>query len=150
MTSLPLLVSWFFYSAYIDHFEQRIAPLRALAKLEMEAVVTKLLTPAHADAKSDMINAFCSDPCIQRFSYDMTPYLLTDFSGLGFGYDLCQPDANHPASIAAMHCERAGGDCEFLLRGTKLRLRSTGFRSRAAEISPLPLGRSICFRLGDS
>ena len=119
-----------FYSMYIPCFEQRISPLRDLAKLEMETVITDQLTPAHQAAKLDMIDAICSDPCIGRFDYNKRSYLLTDFSKKGFGYDLCQPDSDHPASMEAMRREMEGGDCEFLLPNTTLRLRSTGFGSR--------------------
>ena len=55
-----------FYSCYIPCFEQRIEPLQNLTKLnmEMESVITDLLTPEHDSAKRDMIDAITSNPCI--------------------------------------------------------------------------------------
>ena len=61
------------------------------------------------------------------------PYLLTDFSKMGFGYNLCQPDSNGPASMTAMHHEIEGSECEFPLPESTLRLRSTGFGSRTTR-----------------
>ena len=122
-----------FYSIYIPYFEQRIVRLRELSKQEMETNITDQLTPAHLAERDDMINAICSDPCVARFDYNARPYLLTDFSSKGFGYDLCQPDSNHAPSVAAMHREMAGSECEFLLPKTTLRLRTTGFGSRATK-----------------
>ena len=122
-----------FYSAYIPCFEQRIKLLRDLTKFDITHNIQSLLTPAHHAAKRDMIDAICSDPCIARFDYSKRSYLLTDFSSLGFGYDLCQPDGNDPASMAAMQLEIAGGECQFLLPKSTLKLRSTGFGSRTTR-----------------
>ena len=65
----------------------------------MEADITALMTPAHAAEQEDMILALTSDPCIACFDYTKRPYLLTDFSKLGFGYDLCKPNSDD-----ASHC----------------------------------------------
>jgi hypothetical protein len=88
-----------FYSAYVPCFEQQIKLLRDLTKFDMTPNIESLLTPAHHAAKRDMIDAICSDPCIARFDYLKRSYLLTDFSSLGFGYDLCQPDGNEPGYV---------------------------------------------------
>ena len=121
-----------FYSMYILYFEQRVSCLRQLASLDMEADVTQLLTKEHEDARRDMILAITSDPCIARHDYKKRSYLLTDFSKLGFGFNLCQPN-DDPESLAAMRREMEGGECEFLKPGSKLLLKSTGFGSRKAR-----------------
>ena len=118
-----------FYSMYIPYFEQRAAPLRSLASLEIEANISHLITDVHLKARDDLIGAITSDPCIARFDHTKRPYLLTDFSKLGFGYNLCQPNDDKD-SIAAMRREMEGGDCEFLTKDSKLLLRTTGFGSR--------------------
>ena len=89
-----------FYSMYIPCFEQRIASLHLLTKNDMKTVIINLLTPEHEAEKLDMVNAICSDPFIARFDYKKHPYLLTYFSKKGYGYDFCQPDSDHPASMA--------------------------------------------------
>ena len=48
-----------------------------------------------------------------RYDFEQCPYLLTDFSKIGFGYDLCQPN-DEVDSMAAMRREMEGDDCEFL------------------------------------
>ena len=54
---------------------------------------------------------------------------MADASKLGFRYNLCQPN-DDPSSIAAMEREMAGGECEFLTKGSKLLLRTCGLGSR--------------------
>ena len=118
-----------FYRKFIPYFDHRAATLRDLAKLEMTASVVKLLTPDHAAAQKDLIDALVSDPCLARHDPEKRPYLLTDYSKFGFGYEIAQP-SDDPASLAAMHCKILGGDCEFLLPRSILQLRPTGFGSR--------------------
>ena len=95
-------------------------------------------TDAHEAARTDLIKAILDDPCLARYDYAKRPYLLTDFSKLGFGYDLCQPDSDHAPSLAAMEREMNGAECEFLLPKVDLRLRTTGFGSRRSR------GRERC------
>ena len=109
--------------------EQRVACLRLLASMDMDADITHLMTDERKRTREDMISAILSDPCIARYDFRKRPYLLTDFSKLGFGYNLCQPN-DDAASLAAMNREMAGGDCEFLRPKSKLLLRTTGFGSR--------------------
>jgi len=102
-----------FYSKYIPCFEQRVAPLRPLASLEMEQSVSNLMKEEQLAARQDMITAVLSDPCVGRFNPKKRSYLMMDASKLGYGYNLCQPN-DDPASIAAMEREMARGECEFL------------------------------------
>ena len=60
-------------------------------------------------------------------------YLLTDFSKLSFDYDVYQPNSDDPASMAAMKLEIKGGECQFLLPKSILRLRLIGFGSRTTR-----------------
>lgn len=126
-----------FYSIYIPYFEQRATPLRPLAKLEMEADITQQITPEIAGAREDPITAILSDPCVAHFNHKKKSYLLTDVSKLGYGYNLCQTN-DDPASIAAMEREMAGGECEFLMNGSKSILCSCGMVSRKSR------GREPC------
>ena len=91
-----------FYGKFIPYFEHRAAPLRDLAKLEMIAPVVELLNPTHVAAKKDLIGALVSDPCLARHDPATRPYLISDFSKFGFGYEIVQPSDN-PASLVAMH-----------------------------------------------
>ena len=75
-----------------------------------------------------MILTIVSDPCVARYDFKKRPYLLTDFSKLGFGYNLCQPNSD-PNSTAAMEHTIDSGNCEFLRPQSKLLLRTTGFGS---------------------
>ena len=70
----------------------------AINKVEMETVITTKLGPEAMNAREDLITAFCSDTCIARFDHRLRTYLLTDFSKLEFGYDICQPDVDHVGS----------------------------------------------------
>ena len=106
-----------------------MALLRALAKLDLETNIESMMEEEHYKAREDMIMAILSDPCLARYDCNKCPYLLTDFSKVGFGYNLCQP-ADDPDSLAAMQREMDGGDCEFLKAESKLLLKSTGFGSR--------------------
>jgi hypothetical protein len=87
---------------YIPYFEQRVASLRPLASMDMDADVSGLMTAERQRARKDMISAIIDDPCIARYDFRKRPYLLTDFSKLGFGYNLCQPN-DDPTSLAAMN-----------------------------------------------
>ena len=55
--------------------------------------------------------------------------MLTDFPKLGSGYNICQPN-DDAASLAAIHREMAGGECELLHPKSKILLRTTRFGSR--------------------
>jgi hypothetical protein len=75
-----------FYLMCIPYFKQRVAPLRPLASLEMDANVSDPMTKKWHRARADMISAIVEDPCIAHYDFRKRPFLLTDFSKLGFGY----------------------------------------------------------------
>ena len=82
--------------------------------------------------------ALISDPCIAQYDFQKRPFILTDFSKLGFGYDLRQPN-DDPDSLATMNREMAGGDCEFLQPQSKLLLRAL----RALTLAKPTAGKPI-------
>ena len=75
-----------------------------------------------------MILAITEDPCITRYEFRKRLYLLTDFSKLGFSYNLYQPN-NNPSSLAVMNWEMAGSKCELLRPKPKLLLHTSGFEA---------------------
>ena len=113
----------------------------------MEVIVEELMKSEHFDAKRDLIDAILSDPCIACHDFRKRCILLTDFSVLGFGYNMCQPNDN-PASLAAMDRKMAGTECEFLRPDSQLKLRTTGFGSRKTQGREnklhLHLGEEFC------
>ena len=80
-----------FYATYIPWFEERAAPFRELINLNMQSDVKPLMKEKHFKAREDLIMAILSDPYLARFDYKKRPYLSTDFSKKGDGYNLCQP-----------------------------------------------------------
>ena len=97
--------------------------------MELHTNITHLITDDQKRACENMIVAIISDPCIARYDFKKRPYLLFDWSKLGMGYNLCQPN-NDSDSLAAMQREAEGGETEFLRPKSKLLLRTTGFGSR--------------------
>ena len=65
----------------------------------MDHEIIGMLNIEHESTKVDMINSVISDPCISCYDFEKRPYLLIDFSLVGFGYDLCQPNYE-PDSMA--------------------------------------------------
>jgi hypothetical protein len=68
-------------------------------------------------------------PILQRASIRKRFYLKTNFSSLGLGFALCQPD-NTTESLAAMKREGEGDECKFEFCLSKLRLKPIAFESR--------------------
>ena len=68
-----------------------------------------------------MISAICDDPVIEQYDYTKCPYFLMDFSTKRFIYVIC-PSGNNPDSLATIHSEMDGGDCDFFVKDTKLDL----------------------------
>ena len=57
----------------------------------MDHDITVMLKIELDSAKVEMINAVISDLYMAFYDFEKHPYLLTDFSKVGFGYDLWQP-----------------------------------------------------------
>jgi hypothetical protein len=84
----------------------------------------------HQDLYDDIKKQLLSAPILQRADIKKRFYLKSDFSSLGLGFALCQPD-DSTAAISAMKREDAGGPCEFdLLTKSELRLLLITFGSR--------------------
>ena len=68
--------------------------------MDLDTEVASIMTGKHHKAREDMIMAILSDPCVARYDFNKHPYLLTDFSTKGFGYNICQPadDPDSPSS----------------------------------------------------
>ena len=58
-----------FNSMYIPYFEQRVACLRPLAAMELEADVSSAMSEEHESAQKGMNNAITSDPCLAHFDH---------------------------------------------------------------------------------
>ena len=103
--------------------------------MDLDTEVSSLMAGGHHKAREDMIMAILSDTCVAKYDFNKRPYLLTDFSKRGFGYNLCQP-ADDPDSLAAMK---------------RLMLKFTGFGSRRARDREADLhshlGKRICIGL---
>ena len=81
-----------FYSCFIPNFELCILPLRSITSHEYTNPVGELWTSDAKAAFDDIKSAILDDSCIQRFDHKKLIVIRTDFSGLGFGYVLLQPD----------------------------------------------------------
>ena len=119
-----------FYSKYIPQFELRISRLQDLiVKREYTDPIADLWTDDCQLAFDDIRHAIISDPCLIRFNYRRLIVLRTDFSSLGFGYVICQP--NHDsASEAAMAAYRSGSDFLFMTSDSTATLRPVAFGGR--------------------
>jgi hypothetical protein len=123
-----------FYLRWCPWFEMKIKPMR-------EAIADHTLdhTFVGSEFGEPAIKAFrfirdyiLSKPILQRANIKKRFYLKTDFSALGLGFALCQPD-DSPESTAAMNREDAGGECEFEFCMSKMRLLPVAFGSRKTK-----------------
>jgi hypothetical protein len=121
-----------FYNRWIPYFEIKIQPLRRLIATCPLDVPFKAnqFSMEHQKLYDTVKNCILTAPILQRADIHKRFYLKTDFSSIGLGFALCQPD-NSDKAIAAMKREDAGGPCEFdLLSSTELRLLPVAFGSR--------------------
>jgi hypothetical protein len=120
-----------FYLKWMPSFELKIAPIRKIIKdYGLDEKLIALSDTTKANQVYEYVKAFhLSEPIPQRANIHKTFYLKKDFSALGFGYALCQPD-DTPEALAAMRREDEGGKCEFGRCRTKLRLKPCSFGAR--------------------
>ena len=119
-----------FYSLYIHHFELRISALRAITtKLEYTEDVAPVWTDEAEAAFCDIRDAILSDPCLMRFNHQRLVVIRTDFSSVGFGCVVLQPDTDE-TSEAAMLAYRAGQDFSFMTKNSAATLRPVAFCGR--------------------
>lgn len=112
-----------FYLRWISFFEIKIKPLRELIKQHpIDHVFTEEeFTSDHKAIFEQIRKYILSKPILQRADITKRFYLKTDFSKVGLGWALCQPD-NSKTSLDAMKREDEGGECEFdlTLKGPRL------------------------------
>jgi hypothetical protein len=99
---------------WMPWFELKVAPIRKIIKDHLldEKLKDSPDTRA-ANAVYEYVQTFLlSEPVLQRTSIHKRFYLKTDFSSVGMGYPLCQPDGT-PEALAAMRREDNGRGCEF-------------------------------------
>ena len=94
--------------------------------LDLDERLGSRWTPEHEAERNDMLNALLSKPCLMRYNPETRCYVRTDFSALGFGGALPQPDDDEE-SLAAVRREMAGGECEFMKKDSKCHLRPVAF-----------------------
>jgi hypothetical protein len=102
-----------FYVKWIPYFELKVKPLRELISQHpldytFSNEFTEQCNTAYENVKSHLLSA----PILQRANIRKRFYLKTDFSAVGLGFALCQPDDSQQA-LAAMQREDEGRDCEF-------------------------------------
>jgi hypothetical protein len=100
-----------FYNIYSPWFEVNVKPLRLLERQHHRLPIpserwTMPLTVLWDELKL----AVTSSPCLARFDASKPCFLKTDWSALGMGWILMQPD-DSPASVAATATLLATGKC---------------------------------------
>ena len=118
-----------FYSRWIQNFELRIMPLRAILTQEYSDSIGDLWTQEAQASFDDIRNSILSDPVIKRFNHNKLCVLRSDFSSLGFGYVLLQPGSDSE-SIKAMDDYRAGKGFTFMTPGSLGMLHPICFGAR--------------------
>jgi hypothetical protein len=101
-----------FYVLWIPFFELKIQPLRHLIStvpLDLKFLLGQF-NRVHQDLYDDIKKPLLSAPILQRADIKKHFYLKSDFSSLGHGFALCQPD-DSTAAISAMKREDADGPC---------------------------------------
>eukprot|EP00978_Attheya_sp_CCMP212_P028534 scaffold98746_cov61-Attheya_sp.AAC.5 len=103
-----------FYVRRIPYFELRAKPMRELISAHPidhnfeEGQFNDACQKAYTNLKDHILSA----PILQRAAITKRFYLKIDFSAVGLGFALCQPD-NSTEALEAMKREDEGGECEF-------------------------------------
>ena len=120
-----------FYARWIPNFELKALPLRKIIREHNypDKLTTTMYGKLEKDTFEYLREAVLEYPILIRANPAKRFYLKTDFSALGMGYVLCQPDDSAEA-LEAMQAEDAGGKCQFDLCLSKLRLHPVLFGSR--------------------
>lgn len=96
-----------FYSRFIPNFEIEIKPLRSILKHEYTAPIDNLWDDAASSAWTFIQTSILDDPCLMRFDHRKLTIIRTDFSAMGFGYVVCQPDSDDISLCNGVLHERA-------------------------------------------
>jgi RNase H-like domain found in reverse transcriptase/Integrase zinc binding domain/Reverse transcriptase (RNA-dependent DNA polymerase) len=128
-----------FYQQWIQQFEIRLAPFRKLQHrqpLPGELTLTEeqsffkgFWLPEHERLFRELIEEVIRGPTLQRPDPSRRYYVKTDWCKDGIGAVLLQPDTSATSQIAEdVECQ--GGQCNFDLTRSGLRLRPISFLSR--------------------
>ena len=120
-----------FYARWIPNFELKALPLRKIVKEYNypDKLTGSMYGKLEQDTFEYLRDAVLEYPILVRANPEKRFYLKTDFSSLGMGYVLCQPDDSEEA-LQAMRDEDAGGKCQFDICLSKLRLHPVLFGSK--------------------
>ena len=120
-----------FYARYLPFFDFRVYNLRLLIKdNDFNSSISKEQWSEKVNAEfHDIRDSILSKPLLRRVDRSKRPYLRTDFSSKGMGFVLLQP-GDDTASIEAMKREDAGGECQFDIKKSGLRLLPCAFGCR--------------------
>jgi hypothetical protein len=120
-----------FYSRWIEFFEIIITPLQSLiTKLTIDHPFTKTeFNKKHSTVYKEIHEKLLSALILQGADIRTRIFLKTDFSSLGLGFALCQPDDSRD-TLLAMQREKNGEECEFdITVNSALRLLPIAFGS---------------------
>eukprot|EP00978_Attheya_sp_CCMP212_P022735 scaffold68222_cov39-Attheya_sp.AAC.1 len=102
-----------FYVRWIPYFELKVKPLHELISRHiLDFVFTDEFNDECKRVYEKIKTHILSAPILQRANIRKRFYLKTDFSAVGLGFAICQPD-DSPEALAAMQREDKGGECEF-------------------------------------
>jgi hypothetical protein len=120
-----------FYLRWCPWFELKIRPL---CQTIADYTLDHQFSPEEFNKEcvkvfEDIRDHIMAKPILQRANIRKLFYLKTDFSSLGLGFALCQPD-DADKLVAIMKREDEGGECKFAFCLSKLRLKPITFGSR--------------------
>jgi hypothetical protein len=123
-----------FYLRWCPWFEMKIKPMReSISDHTLDHIFTASEFGSAAVQSFHYIQDYIlSKPILQRANLKKSFYLKTDFSTLGLGFALCQPN-DSAESITAMNREDSGGDCEFEFCVSKMSLLPVALGSRMTK-----------------
>ena len=120
-----------FYSRFIPMFQIQCKPLRDLyLKHGKRTIPTPAWSPALRGLFTSLKTSITSSPLLARFDSSKPIFLKTDWSSLGMGYILMQPDDSIVAKAATIKL-RDTGECDFDISLDGARLRPILFNSRS-------------------
>ena len=120
-----------FYNIYCPFFEIRVKPLRLIERQHHRKPIPVVMwTPPLTSLWTELKVSITSSPCLARYDSSKPCFLKTDWSGLGMGWILMQPD-DSDASKVALALLRSDGICDFDVSMKGARLRPIRFGSRS-------------------
>lgn len=122
-----------FYHKYHPCIEIILKPLRLLErKFRRQTIPSTEWTPQLTSLFEEIKLIITSSPMLARFDPSKPCFLKTDWSALGMGWILMQPD-DSPESKAALKKLLNTGDCDFDLTTDGPRLKPIAFGSRSCS-----------------